>query len=270
MASRRLMSLAVLCLVTGSVTFGEVVVDFEDLSLPDSESQWSGEYPSDGVGGTGVVVDFFSRGVGFTNYSDGDWNYWDGFAYSNMSDVTTAGYGNQFSAYTGTGYNPGDDIYAVGYVGFTTVPTVTFGSPTAVVGAYFTNTTYAALAMLNGEPPAKRFGGAGGDDPDWFLLTITGRDGGGEETGTVPFYLADYTSADNALDYVADQWEYVDLTSLGIVKSIEFTLSSSDVGDYGMNTPAYFAMDNLVVPEPTALVLLALGGMFLRRRKRQR
>ncbi|MHC4649078.1 MAG: DUF4465 domain-containing protein, partial [Planctomycetota bacterium] len=184
------------------------------------------------------------------------------------SDTATAGYTNQYSAYTGTGYDPGDDIYAVGYAGFSTIPTVTFENPTPVVGAYFTNTTYAALAMLNGEPPARKFGGTGGDDPDWFLLTITGKDASGQVTGTVPFYLGDYTSADNGLDYIVDDWEYVDLGLLHVVKTVEFTLTSSDTGDYGMNTPAYFAMDNLVVPEPTGIVLLALGGMYLRRRRR--
>jgi hypothetical protein len=217
------------------------------------------------VGGTGEVTSFSSRGVGFNNFSDGDWWFWEGFAYSNMSDTTTPGYTNQFSAYTGTGYNPGDDVYAVGYVGYSTIPTVTLPNPTNVLCGYFTNTTYAALAMLNGEAPAKKFGGASGDDPDRFLLTITGKDAGGVAVGTVDFYLGDYRFEDNSLDYIVDSWEYVDLSSLGVVKSLEFTLSSSDVGEWGMNTPAYFAMDNLVVPEPTTAALLALGGLLLRR-----
>jgi hypothetical protein len=36
--------------------------------------------------------------------------------------------------------------------------------------------TYAALSMRDGDGFAKQFGGASGDDPDYFLLTITGRD----------------------------------------------------------------------------------------------
>lgn len=267
MASRRLMSLMVVLTITVASAGAEVNVDFEDLSLPDNESSWSGTYPVDGVGGTGELTSFSSRGVAFNNFSDGDWSFWEGFAYSNMSDTTTPGYTNQFSAYTGTGYDVGDDIYAVGWVGYSTIPTVTLPSPTNLLGGYFTNTTYAALVMLNGEGPAKKFGGVTGDDPDWFVLTITGKDAGGIETGTVDFYLGDYTFADNSLDYIVDAWEYVDLTSLGVVKSLEFTLSSSDVGDLGMNTPAYFAMDNLIVPEPTALALLALGGLLIRRRR---
>jgi hypothetical protein len=36
----------------------------------------------------------------------------------------------------------------------------------------------------------------------------------------------------------------VDCSKLGSVDSITFYLSSSDVGSFGMNTPAFFCMDN--------------------------
>ncbi|MHC4665645.1 MAG: DUF4465 domain-containing protein [Planctomycetota bacterium] len=267
MASRRLMILGLVLTLSATSAQGVINVDFEDLSLEGSEASWSGTYPVDGTGGSGEVTTFTSRGVAFNNFSDGDWYFWEGFAYSNMSDTTTPGYGNQFSAFTGTGYNAGDDIYVAGFAGYSTIPTVTFAEPTVVAGGYFTNTTYTALAMLNGEGPAKKFGGVTGDDDDWFVLTITGRDAAGEATESVPFYLGDYRFADNGLDYVVDAWEYVELSSLGVVKSLEFSLTSSDVGEWGMNTPAYFAMDNLVIPEPVTLALLAFGGLVVWRRR---
>jgi hypothetical protein len=120
--------------------------------------------------------------------------------------------------------------------------------------------------MLNGDAFAKKFGGSGGDDQDWFLLTIRGKDVEESATGTIDFYLADYRFADNSQDYIVKTWDYVDLSSLGEVKSLEFSLSSSDVGEWGMNTPAYFALDT-IIPEPTTMTLLALGGILLRRRK---
>ena len=86
-------------------------------------------------------------------------------------------------------------------------------------------------------------------------------------TGEVEFYLADYRFADNGEDYIVDTWEYIDLSSLGAVKSLEFGLSSSDVGDFGMNTPAYFALDT-VVPEPSSMALMVFGSLLISRRRK--
>ena len=50
----------------------------------------------------------------------------------------------------------------------------------------------------------------------------------------------------SAEDYIVDEWTPVVLTSLGNVKSLEFQMSSSDNDPiFGMNTPAYFAIDNI-------------------------
>src|SRR5207249_4062813 len=117
---------------------------------------------------------------------------------------------------------------------------------TRPLSARIANTTYAALSMLNGDSFAKKFGGASGNDPDYFLLTITGLDSQQHSTGSVDFYLADYRFANNAQDYIVSDWTTVDLSSLGLdTQTLSFGLTSSDVGDYGMNTPAYFALDNL-------------------------
>ncbi len=46
---------------------------------------------------------------------------------------------------------------------------------------------------------------------------------------------------------ILQTWKQIDLSALGAVKSISFSMSGSDTGDYGLNTPAYFAFDNVVV-----------------------
>jgi hypothetical protein len=109
---------------------------------------------------------------------------------------------------------------------------------------FVTNSTYAALSMENGDAYAKKFGGADGTDPDWYLLTIKGYEKGAY-TDSVNFYLADFRSDNSADDYILKSWAWVDLQPLGTVDSLTFELHSSDVGDYGMNTPAYFCLDNL-------------------------
>ncbi len=211
------------------------IATFEDLTLP-SESYWNG---ADGSGG------FTSGGAYFSNNYNADWDSWDGFSYSNATDTTTQGTAAQYNAITGAGQG-GSVNYATAYIGWASPPTVTLSSPGVVGGLYVTNCSYPYYSMQDGDMFSKKFGGATGDDPDFFMLTITGKDADGAVTGAVDFYLADYRPADNSADYVVDTWQYVDLSSLGVVESLEFALSSSDVGDWGMNTPAYFAIDTLV------------------------
>ena len=73
---------------------------------------------------------------------------------------------------------------------------------------------------------------------DWFKLTIGGSLEGQAVDATVDFYLAQGT------DFVT-AWTYVDLSKLGKVDELNFTLTGSRTGDYGLNTPAYFCIDDL-------------------------
>lgn len=242
----KVLSWAVVLLLAPALCAG-VLADLEDLSLAD-ESYWNG---SDNSGG------FISGTAGFNNsYTDwgGGFYSWGGFSYSNVTDTETAGLAGQYNAITGGGQG-GSSNYAVGFVDTfgPVLPTITFDTAQVVGGLYVTNNNYAYYSMLNGNMFSKKFGGQTGDDPDWFLMTITGKDAAGAVTGTTEFYLADYRSADNSLDYIIDSWEFINLGSLGVVKNLELTLSSSDVGDWGMNTPAYFALDT-IVSEPPPLV----------------
>ena len=110
---------------------------------------------------------------------------------------------------------------------------------------YLTNTTFAALTIRDGSPPfSKQFGGAGGDDADFFSVDVIGLNGA-VETARITFFLADYRFDDASLDFFVDEWTQVDLSPLGLVTALEFELGSSDVGDFGINTPAYFALDEL-------------------------
>ena len=259
MASKGLVIL-MFVLILSSVS-SAVIATFDDLGLG-AESYWNG---SDNSGG------FASGGATFNNNYNTTYMSWDGFAYSNITDTSSSGWSAQYNAITGGGEG-GSANYGIGFdplaSGFgTELPTMTLNTAGVVDGFYVTNNNYAYYSMLNGDLYSKKFGGISGDEEDWFMLTITGKDAAGDSVGSVDFYLADYRFADNSQDYIVNTWEYVDLMGLGVVQSLEFSLSSSDMGSYGMNTPGYFAMDT-VVPEPGTLALLAAGFVLLMSRSR--
>ncbi len=226
---------------------------------------WSGPDPQgtagvDSYGDPDIVGQFTSGRAAFANLYET--YFWSGWAYSNVNDKTTAVSTNQFAAYsaTGGGINGAGSTYAVAYdaaaagMGGFAPPTITLPSPTEVLSASITNTTYAYFSMLNGDWLENAFG-----PNDWFKLTISAFNAAGQSTGTpVQFYLAKGTT------FVAD-WTNVPLTALGNdVKSLQFDLTSSETGEWGMNTPAYFAMDSLTlssVPEPSTLALLCGAGI---------
>jgi len=64
-------------------------------------------------------------------------------------------------------------------------------------------------------------------------------------TGSQEFFLADFRFADNSLDFVVDEFESVDLTALGDARSVQLSFDSSDIGNFGINTPLFIAIDNI-------------------------
>lgn len=250
-------SLIVSAALAWSVPSSGTTVDFESIALDSS-----GFYNGSDLGGP-----FTLAGTTFNNeFTDfGGGCCWNGWSVSNHTDTTTPGIANQYSSYAGGGF-AGSSQYGVM---FSDTADISFAAPETVSGAYFTNTTYAALSMLNGDAFAKQFGGASGADADWFNITIEGRLGG-VLTGSQVFYLADYRFANSADDYVVDQWTWVDLSGLGVVDELRLSFGSSDVGSFGINTPTFAAMDFLVsVPEPNTALLCALGLAVLAQKSRQ-
>lgn len=261
-------SLARLCsgllsivLIAGISNASAAVSTFEDVSMPNEQSYagpgggnyWSGLVPP--TNGS-INSSFTSGSVAFHNTNNeccGGATFFSGFAYSSTSDTNSSDFTNQYSAYVGSGAN-GSESYGLAY---NQNSMATLNTAAIVSGAYFTNTTYAALSMLNGDSFSKKFGGDDGNDADFFNLVITGLDSNNDETGTVTFALADYTFADNSQDYIVDTWEWVDLSSLGLVSGLSFSFESSDVGTFGINTPVYFAIDDLTtVPVPAGIWLM--------------
>lgn len=178
-----------------------------------------------------IVLDPFIVAHSFSS-----WGFGEGFTYSNCTDTENPYYTN-LSAIPAKGAK-GDTYFIASANGFSTSAQISFkeGKEFNAVECFVTNATYAYLAMKNGNDFARKF-----EDSDWFKLTITGLNGQ-TETGKIDFMLAEGRN-------LVDNWQNVNLRQLGKVTSIIFTLTSTDNGDWGMNTPSYFCLDQLTVSE---------------------
>jgi hypothetical protein len=213
-------------------------IDFETLTIP-SSGYWNG---SDASGS------FTSGILKFSNSYNTAWKTWAGFAYSQKNDFTTKGYENQYSVFDSKN---GNNKYALFYPSFDASIFASFPKNELhqIQSIDLCNNTYTGLSMKYGDAFCKKFGGASGNDPDWFKITISGFDDTGKKIGSKVFYLADFQSSDSSKDYIIDKWTTVDLTALGKINQISFEFSSSDTGSFGINTPTYVCLDNIKYSE---------------------
>jgi hypothetical protein len=224
------------CALFTFISKAQTVSTFESLSLS-KDSFWDGK--SQPLGSS------FSNGNAiFPNYFDTSYGgFWTGgWAYSNMTDTITPDYNNIYSSRPGKGYN-GSNNFAIGQQN-SMIKLTGAASGKIVEGFFITNSTYASYSIKDGDFICKKFGGATGKDKDFFMVKIKKYYGGILSNDSVVFYLADYRSDDSTKDYIVNDWRWVDLTSLGNIDSLTFELISSDNGQFGMNTPAFFCIDN--------------------------
>lgn len=224
------------------VSFGQVVTnDFENITLT-VESFDNG---SSGSGG------FSEDHAFYENTYDPTWGSWTGFSVSNITDNTTAGWANQYSAFPGVGANGSANYgiyYPMGGIDLTTVSNGVYLDSVKI-----TNATYAAISMRDGDAYGKQFGSIydangvedGTNGEDYFRIWIMAEYVGGQ-LDSMEFYLADYRFADPNDDYIIDEWVNVDLSAFDQpVARLDFRFESSDMGQWGINTPTYFAIDDL-------------------------
>ena len=106
------------------------------------------------------------------------------------------------------------------------------------VGVYVSNHPWPYYGCVHGDGF-----GTGFAEGDYFEIIAHGVAADGSET-TVSMNLVEFTDGELI---AANDWTFFDLSSLGKVTKVYFTLNSTDVGPYGMNTAAYFCMDKFQV-----------------------
>ena len=157
--------------------------------------------------------------------------YYFGNVVSNQTDNTYAYHTDAYKSAAGGAYQGKNYVVWTGsYEGY---DKITLKNAAQVPGMYVCNTTWVVDAIKNGDSMVP----VPFDENDYLLLTIIGKKDG-VETGKVEFYLAEGTK------YVSE-WEYVNLSSLGTIDELSFTMTGGKSNGYGMSTPAYFCIDNL-------------------------
>jgi hypothetical protein len=230
----KIYNLTIFLLLT-AIGYGQVKVDFENFNL--TKGQFLNG--SDQNGG-------FSAGDLFLkNYYDKDFMYWSGWSISASADSISGSFTNEFSAASGSGAE-GSTTYAVGYGVENTIALKGDALGKPVKSLSINNSTYTSKSMKNGDAFAKKFGGISGNDKDFLMVTIRAWYKGTLKNDSVDFFLADYRFEDNTKDYIVKSWKDIDLSALGKVDSLQFIMNSSDVGNFGINTPTYFCIDNVI------------------------
>ena len=160
-----------------------------------------------------------------------------------LADVTQGSFMTQLSVPApagGKGGHNGSSNFAVyfdgsGIMGMSVSLSFADGKARVIDHMYVAATAYTLNSMLYGDGFSKPLG-----DDGWFAVTATGYDADDYVTGEAKFYLCKEGR-------IADGWARWDLSSLGKVSRVGFACSGSDTGAYGLNTPAYFAFDDVAV-----------------------
>lgn len=210
---------------------------FEDLDLRDN-SNWHGETSNDPDEQL-IETTFHSGSYSFSNTNWEKSLTWGGFAYSNQQGTGYKDlFPDQFNSTVGEGAH-GSKTYAVAYTfGSKAEIGITHADQAVIPGMYLTNTAWVNSFIKEGTGIVT--GQQGFKQGDFFVLKITAYPS--KKTLEIP--LADYRHAKASEHYFLKDWQWIDLSSLGEVKSLRFSLDGSVKNQQGLVIPAYFCLDD--------------------------
>lgn len=185
----------------------------------------------------GYKSDYFE----FQYFVNSEYGYWGGFAQASSFDMEDGSYTNQYSVYnssaaSGDGYlvyyydsyNEPCDIlcrYAGNYA-FTTVK------------LNLSTYTYKSITEEAVNDFARVF-----TDGDYLKVTFTALLKDMTEGESVDCYVVDFRDGKR---FMATNWDTFDISAMqGELWGLRVTMETSDVGEYGANTPLYVCLDEL-------------------------
>lgn len=184
---------------------------------------------------------FHGENVGCEHFYNDEYNYWGGFALSKVYDRDAANgkFENQYAVYN-TEAASGDNFLLYYYDSYSDPCDMVFIKQSALLHSVKLNLTTYVYASITDEAIndfARKF-----EDGDYLKVVFSALDKLEKPTGEyVECYVVDYRDGKR---FVADNWNEF---SLGFTADrVRITIETSDVGEYGANTPLYIAIDDLV------------------------
>ena len=171
---------------------------------------------------------------------------WEGFTISKVSQDTA----NVFGCVANGGLAGVGTPYVIGYYSSWITESLGYSSNIILFDqeyypeyVYICQNSNTMEAITNGGV----FNARAFTENDTLALIISALNSGMEETKSITYYLA----VDGEKN---DGWIKVPLTALGQAAGLSFRMTTTDIGQFGENTPMYFALDGLTVnTDDTAL-----------------
>jgi hypothetical protein len=170
---------------------------------------------------------------------------WEGFTISKVSQDTA----NVFGCVANGGLAGVGTPYVIGYYSSWITESLGYSSNTILFDqdyypeyVYICQNSNTMEAITNGVFNSRPF-----TPNDTLALIISALNSSMEETKSITYYLAVDGQNNNG-------WTQVPLTALGQAAGLSFRMTTTDIGQFGENTPLYFALDGLTVnTDDTAL-----------------
>jgi hypothetical protein len=171
---------------------------------------------------------------------------WEGFTISKVSQDTA----NVFGCVANGGLVGVGTPYVIGYYSSWITESLGYSSNIILFDqeyypeyVYICQNSNTMEAITNGGV----FNARAFTENDTLALIISALNSGMEETKSITYYLAVDGEKNNG-------WIKVPLTALGQAAGLSFRMTTTDIGQFGENTPMYFALDGLTVnTDDTAL-----------------
>ena len=177
----------------------------------------------------------------FEYFYNEEYAYWGGFAQSRVKDADAANglFANQYAVYNEAAAS-GESFLVYYYDSYNEPCDIVVkqqGVSLRDVMLNLTTYTYASITNEAINDFARVF-----VDGDYLKVVFTGMRGN-EATGVVECYVVDYRDGKREM---TTEWTTFSLANLGEgYDRVSVTIETTDVGEWGANTPLYIAMDNL-------------------------